>query len=376
MQVGDVLRQAELELLFKILQTSEMAIAWTFEEMGRVREEISPPVVIHTEKHEPWQAPSFPVPKALQKIVCEMIDERIKAGILEPCLGPYRNPWFLAKKQNGRYRLINSAIHMNRVTIKDATLPPVADEFSEEFAGLQIASYVDFMSGYDQVTVDEKYRDMSAIMTPRGLLRQTTLLQGATNSVAQFVRIVLKILQDHLPHRALPFIDDIDPCRVKGFLLTAWVSELTFSTGSTMVFDILVETFPPIPVSDASVGAFLASVTTFFVHCSHDFGSFSLATDDSSEGDILAGTSKEMPIVNQKFQCMLLELAELLDAHLFRLSKRSQIPCNLPGLLVVALSQELVWILITVRKLTHLGRPVAQNENRERPREEHDEPDD
>jgi hypothetical protein len=50
---------------------------------------------------------------------------------------------------------------------------------------------------------------MSAIMTPRGLLRQTTLLQGATNSVAQFVRIVLKILQDHLPHRALPFIDDI-----------------------------------------------------------------------------------------------------------------------------------------------------------------------
>jgi hypothetical protein len=147
-QVGDVLRPAELELLFKILQNREMAIAWTFEEMGRVREEISPPVVIHTEKHEPWQAPSFPVPKALQKIVCEMIDERIKAGILEPCLGPYRNPWFLAKKQNGRYRLINSAIHMNRVTIKDATLPPVADGFSEEFPGLQTASYVDFMSGH------------------------------------------------------------------------------------------------------------------------------------------------------------------------------------------------------------------------------------
>jgi len=46
-------------------------------------------------------------------------------------------------------------------------------------------------------------------MTPLGLLRQTTLPQGATNSVAQFVRIVTKILSDHIPHRALPYLDDV-----------------------------------------------------------------------------------------------------------------------------------------------------------------------
>src|ERR1700736_5782067 len=41
----------------------------------------------------------------------------------------------------------------------------------------------------------------------------TTLLQGATNSVAQFVRIVTKILEDLIPKDCLPFLDDI---RVKG----------------------------------------------------------------------------------------------------------------------------------------------------------------
>lgn len=37
----------------------------------------------------------------------------------------------------------------------------------------------------------------------------TTLAQGATNTVTQFVLIVLKILAPHLPDRAKPFLDDV-----------------------------------------------------------------------------------------------------------------------------------------------------------------------
>jgi hypothetical protein len=43
----------------------------------------------------------------------------------------------------------------------------------------------------------------------------TTLLQGATNSVAQFVRIVTKILEDLILEDCLSFLDDIS---VKGLL--------------------------------------------------------------------------------------------------------------------------------------------------------------
>ena len=43
-------------------------------------------------------------------------------------------------------------------------------------------------------------------MTSLGLLRQTTLPQGATNSVAQFVRIGLRILEN-VPGN--PYLDDI-----------------------------------------------------------------------------------------------------------------------------------------------------------------------
>ena len=42
-----------------------------------------------------------------------------------------------------------------------------------------------------------------------GLLRMTTLLQGATNSVAQFSRIVTKILEDLILNICRPFLNNI-----------------------------------------------------------------------------------------------------------------------------------------------------------------------
>ena len=91
------------------------------------------------------------------------------------------------------------------------------DEFSEEFAGCKMASLIDFFSGYDQVELDVRSRDLTAFQTPLGLLRQTTLPQGATNSVAQFVQIVTKILEDLIPDVSLPFLNDIG---VKGLYTT------------------------------------------------------------------------------------------------------------------------------------------------------------
>ena len=72
-----------------------------------------------------------------------------------------------------------------------------------------MTSLVDFLSGYDQAKLAERCRDMTGFMTPIGLLRRTTLPQGATNSVAQFVRIVTKILEDLIPDVCRPFLDDV-----------------------------------------------------------------------------------------------------------------------------------------------------------------------
>jgi len=68
---------------------------------------------------------------------------------LEACYSPYRNPWFLVKKKDGKHHLINAAIYINKVTKRDANLPLNIDEFSKSFTGNVIASLIDFFSGYD-----------------------------------------------------------------------------------------------------------------------------------------------------------------------------------------------------------------------------------
>ena len=47
------------------------------------------------------------------------------------------------------YRLINIIMKMNEVTLKDANLLLLINEFSKEFIGCITALLVDFFSGYD-----------------------------------------------------------------------------------------------------------------------------------------------------------------------------------------------------------------------------------
>ena len=210
MTIGEELTPEEKELLFTVLTNREEALAFDWDHCGTIRPEVAPPQEIRTIEHNAWQTPNFPIPKALITKVIEMLQERLKRGTLEHSQGPYRNPWFLvAKKEKEAYRLIVAAQEMNRVTIRDANMPPSVEGFSEEFAGCTVASLLDFFSGYDQALLDPKSRDMTAFYTPIGLLRTTRLLQGATNSVAQFVRIVQRMLNDIIPVLAMPYMDDI-----------------------------------------------------------------------------------------------------------------------------------------------------------------------
>ena len=147
--IGPDLTPQERDLLVEMLHYREAALAFDFTHCGQIKREVAPLQVIKTMNHEAWQAKGFPIPKALTGIVADMLRDWIKAGVLEHCDRPYRNPYFLVKKKEGKYRLINNAIEYNRYTVQDAGLPPVLDEFVEEFAGLAILSVIDFFSGYD-----------------------------------------------------------------------------------------------------------------------------------------------------------------------------------------------------------------------------------
>jgi hypothetical protein len=116
----------------------------------------------------------------------------------------------MKKKKSKKYRLINAIIEMNRVTVRDANLFSFIDEFFENFADCAVASLIDLFSEYDQIELNRQSRDLIAFMTSIELLRMTILSMRVINSVAQFVRIVMKILIDHISDVARSFLDDIE----------------------------------------------------------------------------------------------------------------------------------------------------------------------
>jgi RNase H-like domain found in reverse transcriptase/Integrase zinc binding domain/Reverse transcriptase (RNA-dependent DNA polymerase) len=207
------LSEPERKLFIDILYEFEGAVAFEDSEMGLVKPEIEPPVVIHTVPHDPWQQNNIRLPKATQDAATAIVKEKQKLGILEHSQGPYRSRYFLVAKKSGQWRFINDVQPLNGVTIKESGMPPSVDEFSEDFAEYPITTAIDYYSGYYEVGLHPASRDMTAFMTDVGLMRMTRLPQGWTNSVSTFQRIISKVHWPLIPHKCRPFIDD---CALKG----------------------------------------------------------------------------------------------------------------------------------------------------------------
>ena len=210
LDIGAELWPREKELLMTLLFNREAAIAFDWQENGRIHEEIEPPHVIRMRpEHVPWQEHPMRILRGLRPVFDKLVTEMRISGVLEPSKGPYRNPALLIKKKKpGEYHLISSMTKQNSKTIRNAGLPPNVEEFSKRFAGQAISSLMDFFAGYKQVPLAIESHDITAIETEQGLMQFTALQQGGTNNVATFVRIVNKILA-RCRDISRAFLDDV-----------------------------------------------------------------------------------------------------------------------------------------------------------------------
>jgi hypothetical protein len=67
----------------------------------------------------------------------------------------------------------------------------------------------DLFWGFDARKMHPDSRDLTAFLTPLGLLHLTALPMGYTNAPAEFQKCTSFILQDEIPHVANVFIDDL-----------------------------------------------------------------------------------------------------------------------------------------------------------------------
>ena len=204
------LQEEELRLLHHFMMEFNDAFAWSDEERGTFKEEFFPPVEFPVVPHVPWVERNIPIPPGIFLEVCEIIQQKMDAGVYERSNASYRSRWFPVTKADGKsLRIVHSLEPLNKVTIQHSGVPPPPEHLAEQLGGRACGGLLDLYVGYDNRTIAETSRDMTTFQTPFGALRLTTLPMGWTNSVPIFHEDVTYILQQEIPARTIPYIDDV-----------------------------------------------------------------------------------------------------------------------------------------------------------------------
>ena len=203
------LSDEEEKLFVQVMSNNEQSLAFIDTERGTLKESYFSPYIMATVPHTPWEYKNIPIPPGIKDKVIEVLKNKMAAGVYEPSQSSYRSRWFCVLKKNGKLRIVHDLQPLNKVSIRDAGLPPILDDFVEPFAGRQCYTVFDLFWGFDARKVHPACRDLTAFLTPLGLLRITSMPTGYTNSPAEFQQCMVFILQNEIPHTANIFIDDL-----------------------------------------------------------------------------------------------------------------------------------------------------------------------
>src|SRR5580693_55435 len=117
------LTKTELDLLINVVMDHENAFAFTDEERGSFSSDYYPDYVMRTVPHAPWQVNPIRLPRAREGEIMQMLDEQMRAGKYELSTSSYRSAFFAVEKKNGLLRIVHDLQPLNRVTIRDSSLP-------------------------------------------------------------------------------------------------------------------------------------------------------------------------------------------------------------------------------------------------------------
>ncbi len=177
LKIESQLTLTKWEILMTVLFNWESALSWHFSHLKRLWSEVVLPQKIQTISHKTWQISEFQVSKALKEKLINMLKKWLDSDILESCQESYQNSWFLVRKlQKEKYHLINTVMHINKVTIKDVNISSNIEQFVKEFTDLQAVSLVNMQSEYNQIKLNKKSCNITGFMTVLDLLQHYTFI--------------------------------------------------------------------------------------------------------------------------------------------------------------------------------------------------------
>ena len=139
---------------------------------------------IKTGDNPPVRQPPRCVPLGVRPQLAKMVNEMLRAHVIEESSSPWASPMVLVRKKNGDLRFCVYYRQLNAVTSKDVFPLPRIDDILDQLSGKSVFSTLDAQTGYWEIEMHESSREKTAFVTmdslyefrvmPFGLCKLTT----------------------------------------------------------------------------------------------------------------------------------------------------------------------------------------------------------
>ena len=200
----------EHKLLHYFMMVHQDAFTWNDTERGHFREDFFPAIEIPVVPHKPWVQKNIQILPGIYEEVCQVLQHKIDAEVVEPSNASYQSHWFCVVKKDGKSLCIVQSLELlNEITIQHSGMLPFLEQLVEHFAARVCGSMLDLYIGYNEQALAKSSCDLTTFQTPFGAMWLTALPMGWTNSVPIFHDDITYILRPEIPHVTQPYIDNV-----------------------------------------------------------------------------------------------------------------------------------------------------------------------
>ena len=157
---------------------------------------------------QPLTARARRLPPDKLKIARAQLQETMSQGVLRPSKSSWASPIHMApKKGPQKWRVCGDYRALNAATKPDRYPEPNIMDFNTQLRGAKMFTTIDIKTAYNQIPMNERDIEKTAIITPFGLFEYTGMPYGLRNSAQTWQRYMDTLFRDF--DFLYVFIDDI-----------------------------------------------------------------------------------------------------------------------------------------------------------------------